>query len=115
MRTVQKIFWLVAALSLVAAGLLFALDWQTASAGAEFRAVTSGELWHRIHPPSLNLMQAIIERYLLPSLWSAVVLPLLLAPASLVALGKAAFFALLALAFRWRAGQRVTSEATAAG
>jgi len=51
----------------------------------QYRASALGERWHQWDAPSLNLLQAIVERYLLPQLWSHVLLPLLLAPAWMIA------------------------------
>jgi hypothetical protein len=43
-----------------------------------------GQGWFSLHPPSINLVQAIIERYTLPFLWDPVFLTVLLAPVWLV-------------------------------
>jgi hypothetical protein len=43
-----------------------------------------GELWYGISPGSLNLSQAVIQRYVAPELWDEGVLPLLLWPAAAV-------------------------------
>lgn len=62
-----------------------------------------GELWFKLHAPSLNLMQAVVERYIHEEAWSEVVRPVLLLPA-LVAFGGAAVFCLVVgYAFRRRA------------
>lgn len=49
-------------------------------------AGTVGDVWYSIDPPSLNLLQAGIQRHLSPDLWDRVVVPALLWPAALVAL-----------------------------
>ncbi len=49
-----------------------------------YRSFAFGELWAAIDRGSLNLIQAVIQRYVAPWLWEQVVLPLLLAPAWLV-------------------------------
>jgi hypothetical protein len=54
-----------------------------ASAGS-WRSIALGELWFRLAPGSLNLSQAIVQRYLLPSLWDPVLINVLLLPAWLV-------------------------------
>ena len=65
-----------------------------------------GALWYWIDPGSLNLAQAVVERYLLPALWDPVIVALLQQPAVLVF--AVAAFALLALCLimrlwrRWR-------------
>ncbi len=50
--------------------------------GFQFRP--AGELWYRIDMASLNLVQAVIERYLWPPLWDPVLSSLLHLPAIVV-------------------------------
>jgi len=70
----------------LAVGLLFLLaDLHITGGGIDYRPSVLGEVWHRWHAPSLNLLQAIVERYVLPQLWSYVLLPMLLSPAWIVA------------------------------
>lgn len=45
-----------------------------------------GEWWYLLDPGSLNLMQAVIQRYVLPELWDPVAIFVLAKPA-VVALG----------------------------
>lgn len=51
--------------------------------GALAFAVT-GELWFTLHSGSLNLLQAITQRYIFPALWDPIIVTVLLLPASLV-------------------------------
>lgn len=51
-----------------------------------FKLSSWGELWFRLHAPSLNLYQAGVERYVSTALWDKVLAPLLLWPATLVLL-----------------------------
>ncbi len=92
-----KICAAAAILFIAATVTILLIDWQAGQQGAASHAMTAGELWHRVHAPSLNLTQAITERYISPALWSDVMLPILLAPVWAVALGKAGFFSLLTL------------------
>lgn len=46
-----------------------------------YRMVPSGELWFMIHVGSLNLIQAITQRYIHPALWDPVIATLLQWPA----------------------------------
>jgi len=46
--------------------------------------VELGTLWHKEAPASLNLTQAVTQRYIHPALWSHVLLPVLLTPAWVV-------------------------------
>ena len=67
-----------------------------------------GALWYWIDPGSLNLAQAVVERYILPELWDPAIVTLLQQPAVLVFAVTA--FVLLALCLiirlwrRWRMG-----------
>ena len=72
-------------------------DLHITGAGLDYRPSALGEFWHLWHAPSLNLLQAIVERYVLPQLWSHALLPLLLSPAWIVAGVKGA--ALIALSY----------------
>lgn len=71
--------------------------------GAPFRLVTGGELWFTIDQPSLNLVQAVIQRYVWPPLWDPVLVTVLLWPAALTLAGLGL---ILVVAFqggrRWR-------------
>jgi len=46
--------------------------------------VAAGELWFTWHDSSLNLIQAVTQRYVLPQLWDPVLVTVLLWPAFLV-------------------------------
>ncbi len=63
----------------------------------------AGELWFRLHTGSLNLVQAVIERYIWPPLWDPGVVSILQLPALLV-------FAVPGIAIsivcHWRRGNR---------
>jgi len=43
-----------------------------------------GELWFSLHPSSLNLYQAVVERYISTELWDQVLAPMLLWDAFMV-------------------------------
>ncbi|MDF2366242.1 hypothetical protein [Sneathiella sp.] len=49
-----------------------------------WHSILLGELWFMINPEGLNLTQAIIQRYISPTLWDPVILNFLLWPAWLV-------------------------------
>ncbi len=87
--------WIFIALGLA----VFARDvWVFLESGAV--AMTPlGQLWFSLHAGSLNLVQAVVERYLHPLLWDPVIFSVLRLPAALLFLGIG--FA-LALAFRRR-------------
>ena len=46
--------------------------------------ITTGQLWFRLDVGSLNLVQAVIQRYVYPPLWDGVIVPILLVPAFLL-------------------------------
>jgi hypothetical protein len=57
-----------------------------------------GQVWYETHPASLNLAQALVQRYLFPELWDRVIFPVLDWPAWVLPL---AFGGLLAF-LTWR-------------
>lgn len=59
-------------------------QWSQMAAGGGLHLSAAGELWYRLHPGSLNLTQAVVQRYLAPELWDPVLLTVLLWPAALV-------------------------------
>ena len=87
--------WIFVALGLA----VFARDvWVFLESGAV--AMTPlGQLWFSLHAGSLNLVQAVVERYLHPFLWDPVIFSVLRLPASLLFL---AIGVILVLAFRPR-------------
>ena len=46
--------------------------------------VAAGELWFTLHDGSLNLIQAVTQRYIWPQLWDPIAVTVLLWPAFLV-------------------------------
>lgn len=81
--------------AMAAGALLLLADVHISGMGLDYRPAALGLYWHEWDAASLNLLQAVIERYVLPQLWSFVLLPLLLTPAWMVAaLSGAALIAL---------------------
>lgn len=76
-------------LLLLLAALALLDDWRFVDGALRYRPTALGARWHGWDAASLNLTQAIVERYVLPQLWTYVFLPLLLAPAWAVAAGAA--------------------------
>jgi len=69
---------------LLTAGLIvLGRDIMHAVMGGTFRLSALGTVWYSLHPGSLNLVQAVTERYLHPSLWDPVLLTYLRWPAVL--------------------------------
>jgi hypothetical protein len=99
----RALAWIFFVLALVAAGRDGLLLWETGT----YNAVTLGEIWYTVDRASLNLVQAVIERYLHPFLWQNVLFPLLYWPAWAVLIGFAVVFAVLSGRRRrrkWRSG-----------
>lgn len=71
-------------LVLLAAAILV-IDLVSGLSGAAMLGFVSlGDLWGRLSAGSLNLVQAIVQRYLFPALWDPVLVTFLLMPAWLV-------------------------------
>jgi hypothetical protein len=45
-----------------------------------FETVITGQLWHDLAPGSLNLAQAVVQRYIFPYLWDPIIRTWLLWP-----------------------------------
>ncbi len=95
----RVIGWLLIVLAVATAGheAITSLD-----AGA-YVSLAFGALWAKIDLASLNLVQAVIQRYILPWLWDEVILNIILLPAWVV-LGVPGI--VVAWAFRVRGGRR---------
>ena len=75
-RAARALGWALAALALAA----FAWDlWGGFQAGA-FMFRPAGELWYGLHPPSLNVAQAAVQRHVSAELWDRALFPMLTAP-----------------------------------
>ncbi len=81
-RLVAGIFFLLA-LAAVGRDVLLFLE-----TGA-YSAITLGEVWYAVDRGSLNLVQAVIERYVHPFVWQDILFPLLVWPAWAVLAGTA--------------------------
>lgn len=57
--------------------------WQT----DDFVPQVGGQVWFELSPGTLNLTQAVVQRYLTPALWDDVLQPVLLWPAFVVLMG----------------------------
>ncbi len=68
-------------LLLVLALLALIYEVVMAASTGGYRPIAAGELWFGLHPYSLNLSQAITQRYLVPALWDPVIVNILQWPA----------------------------------
>lgn len=75
----------VLGLLFLAAGFVsLVVDGVASIASASLVMTPLGQAWFNVHPASLNLTQAIIERYTFPFLWDPVFLTVLLLPSWVV-------------------------------
>ena len=79
-RTGLILGWL---LLLVALGVLV-WEFLGRKEGEAFRLHPAGQFWYALDSGSLNLTQAVVERYLWPPLWDPVILSVLQLPAIVV-------------------------------
>ena len=99
-----RIFCLaIGGLFLLAAAGVLGYEVARASDGGAFGLQPLGQVWYDVDPGSLNLVQAVTERYLSPALWDPVILTLLYWPAFLVFLVPGLVLTLLCA---WRRGRR---------
>lgn len=78
----RLIGWLLTLAGLASAAAS-AVEWYQTG---DFRLTAAGEMWFRLAPDSLNLVQAVIQRYLIPELWDPILQTILLWPAVAVLL-----------------------------
>ena len=76
----RAIGWLLIALAIAVAGHEAILSLEAGG----YRPFAFGELWSKIDTASLNLLQAVIQRYVWPWLWDGVIVQVLLLPAWVV-------------------------------
>lgn len=92
LRLVSKALGYVFLLAALAVLALELWAWRGGPGSLSFRPL--GQLWYSLDAASLNLTQAVIERYLLSWLWDPVLLTVL-------TWGAAPVFAVLAVLFLW--------------
>ena len=95
--------WLLVLAGLAVAVWEFLRDDETGAA----HFLPAGQVWYQLDAPSLNLVQAVVERYLWPPLWDPVVLGLLQVPALVLFALPGAVLAILCHRRRpWRRKKR---------
>lgn len=90
--------WLGLALGLallMVSGLALAHEIRGAVASGAYRVIPAGELWFKAHSGSLNMAQAITQRYVHPTLWDPVFVAVLRWPLWSSAGALGAFLVLL--------------------
>ena len=92
---------LLAVLFLALAALRGFFDWQLANLNeTAFAFLPVGQVWFNFDKNSLQLVQAVVERYLSPIIWESIIRPITFAPMAPVLAGIGIFFAAIAI---WRA------------
>ena len=81
---------------LIVAGLALAHEIRSAALTGDYRVIPTSELWFKTHVGSLNLAQAIAQRYVHPGLWDPVIVSVLRWPLWSLA-GALGAFLLLAM------------------
>lgn len=81
---IRRIFLLLG-LGLVGIGAILGLFDATRSLASTSLDLTPlGATWYQVHSSSLNLMQALVQRYLLPEIWDPGIQTVLQWPSSIV-------------------------------
>jgi hypothetical protein len=80
MRVCRIVGWVLIALAIAAAGHEIISAFEANS----YRSIAFGELWYMLDRGSLNLFQAVIQRYVWVFLWDGVIANILLLPSWLV-------------------------------
>ena len=90
-RMVGLTGWVLGAAAVVA----FANDLISFAQTGTYRVIPAGQVWFDIHVASLNLTQAVVQRFLHPLLWDPVIATILQWPAwSLLGAPAAVFIAI---------------------
>ncbi len=66
----------------LSAGFVLGTELVSFASTGKYHVIAAGELWFELHSGSLNLSQAVIQRYLHPWLWEPAIVTVLRAPAS---------------------------------
>ena len=65
----------------LSAGFVLGAELVSFAGTGKYHIIAAGELWFELHSGSLNLSQAVIQRYLHPWLWEPAIVTVLRAPA----------------------------------
>ncbi|MBM3510430.1 MAG: hypothetical protein FJX61_09895 [Alphaproteobacteria bacterium] len=93
---------IIGAVLLLAGVLALGADLVSSLASGDFAMKALGAFWYELHPGSLNLLQAVVQRYITPELWDPVIVAVLLLPTWAVAGGLGLVLLLLFRARRRR-------------
>lgn len=77
---IRAFFRLLSFIALAVATIAAILDVTRSIADSQLVITALGQDWFNYHPESLNLSQAIVQRYLLPQIWDPVIQTVLQCP-----------------------------------
>jgi hypothetical protein len=77
LQVAGPIGWALAAIALIT----LAYELSAYAETGRYRVIPVGELWFNVHVASLNLIQAVVQRYLHPFLWDPIITAVLQWPA----------------------------------
>ena len=86
---IRFLFRALALLALAVAVVMAVLDATRSIGASELMLTPLGVSWYSVSPETLNLSQAVIQRYTLPALWDPVMIWILTLPGFVVFLGLA--------------------------
>ncbi len=69
LRIAGPVGWVLATVSLMA----LAYELISFAETGTYRVIPAGELWFNVHVASLNLIQAVVQRYVHPFLWDPII------------------------------------------
>jgi uncharacterized membrane protein len=102
---IRFFFRFLAVLSLAAAVIMAVVDATRSIADSDLVLTPLGTSWYSVSPETLNLAQAVVQRYLLPALWDPGIVTILTLPGFVVFLALALIFYLIGRRPARRLGQ----------
>lgn len=101
---IRFLFRLLALIFLAVAIIMAVLDATRSVAASELVLTPLGTSWYAVSPETLNLAQAVIQRYVLPAVWDPVMIWILTLPGFTVFFALAFLFYAIGRRPRGRAG-----------
>jgi hypothetical protein len=101
---IRFIFRLLAMVALCVSVIMAVLDGARSVAASEIVLTPLGVSWYAASPETINLAQAIVQRYLLPSIWDPFMIWVLNQPGFLVMAALAALLYMIGYRPRRRRG-----------
>lgn len=95
MAVIRFFFRLFSVLALAVAVIMAVIDATRSVAANDIVLTPLGSSWYAVSPDTLNLAQAMVQRYLLPAIWDPVVVMILTLPGFAVFLALSLLFYLI--------------------